>query len=92
MEKLEPHTQEVECRDIEDSSDHRHVGAAVELAHKSEEQGLSAWTPRMFRLYLVLCVAYLCGCLVSSHNAGMKRSSSNWGGIRMVTTALSWEG
>ncbi|KAJ2976852.1 hypothetical protein NQ176_g4699 [Zarea fungicola] len=63
MEKLEPHTQEVECRDIEDSSDHRHVGAAVELAHKSEEQGLSAWTPRMFRLYLVLCVAYLCGCL-----------------------------
>lgn len=38
---------------------------AVQLAHDVENQKLSPWTPRMFRLYLVLACAYLCGCLVN---------------------------
>lgn len=76
MEKSEQHNQEAEYPDIDGSSDHRDVGAAVQLAHESEEQRLSPWTPRMFRLYLVLCVAYLCGCLVSTHNAGRTCSYS----------------
>ncbi|KAM5369401.1 hypothetical protein ACJZ2D_009015 [Fusarium nematophilum] len=39
------------------------VDAAVQLAHDVETQDLSPWTPKMFRLYLVLACAYLCGCL-----------------------------
>lgn len=39
------------------------TGAAVQLAHDVETEAYSPWTPRMFRLYLVLVVAYLCGCL-----------------------------
>ena len=38
---------------------------AVQLAHDVENQKLSPWTPRMFRLYFILACAYLCGCLVS---------------------------
>ena len=41
------------------------VGTAVQLAHAAEERKSSPWTPSMFRLYLVLACAYLCGCLVS---------------------------
>lgn len=37
---------------------------AVQLAHDVENQKLSPWTPRMFRLYFILACAYLCGCLV----------------------------
>ncbi|KAH7154001.1 hypothetical protein DER46DRAFT_627941 [Fusarium sp. MPI-SDFR-AT-0072] len=36
---------------------------AVQLAHDVENQKLSPWTPRMFRLYFILACAYLCGCL-----------------------------
>ncbi|GJN81305.1 hypothetical protein PLIIFM63780_004838 [Purpureocillium lilacinum] len=39
------------------------VGTAVQLAHAAEERKSSPWTPSMFRLYLVLACAYLCGCL-----------------------------
>lgn len=38
---------------------------AVQVAHDVQTQKLSPWTPTMFRLYLVLACAYLCGCLVS---------------------------
>lgn len=37
---------------------------AVELADQLEGEKLSPWTPALFRLYLVLAAAYLCGCLV----------------------------
>ncbi|KAJ4117594.1 hypothetical protein NW768_010960 [Fusarium equiseti] len=36
---------------------------AVQVAHDVQTQKLSPWTPTMFRLYLVLACAYLCGCL-----------------------------
>jgi hypothetical protein len=39
------------------------TGAAVQLAHDADDTTYSPWSLRMFRLYLVLCVAYLCGCL-----------------------------
>ncbi|KAH7133776.1 hypothetical protein EDB81DRAFT_845236 [Dactylonectria macrodidyma] len=39
------------------------TGAAVQLAHDVETRNLSPWTKGMFRLYLVLACAYLCGCL-----------------------------
>lgn len=39
------------------------VGNAVQLAHDVGEQKYSPWTASMFRLYAVLWVAYLCGCL-----------------------------
>ncbi|ORY68655.1 general substrate transporter [Pseudomassariella vexata] len=39
------------------------VNTAVQLAHEVDDNRYSPWTPRMFRLYLVLAVAYLCGCL-----------------------------
>ncbi|CEJ80033.1 Putative General substrate transporter [[Torrubiella] hemipterigena] len=39
------------------------ANATIQLAHDSGEQKLSPWTPSMFRLYAVLAVAYLCGCL-----------------------------
>ena len=48
--------------------DHRDIvhdaGAAVQLAHEVETEKPSPWTPMMlmFRLYLVLACAYLCGC------------------------------
>lgn len=40
------------------------ANVAVQIAHDVENQKLSPWTPAMFRLYLVLACAYLCGCLV----------------------------
>ena len=39
------------------------AGAAIELAVQVEQKQYSPWTPHMFRLYLVLSCAYLCGCL-----------------------------
>ena len=39
------------------------AGTAVQLAHDLEQQQYSPWTKNMFRLYGVLCIAYLCGCL-----------------------------
>jgi hypothetical protein len=39
-------------------------GTEINDAHDVQNQKLSPWTPTMFRLYLVLACAYLCGCLV----------------------------
>lgn len=36
---------------------------AVQLAHDVDDTRYSAWSGRMFRLYLILACAYLCGCL-----------------------------
>ncbi|OAA62868.1 major facilitator superfamily transporter lactose [Niveomyces insectorum RCEF 264] len=36
---------------------------AVQLAHDADTEAYSPWTLHMFRLYLVLACAYLCGCL-----------------------------
>ncbi|KAK1757771.1 C6 zinc finger domain-containing protein [Echria macrotheca] len=36
---------------------------AVQLAHDVDDTVYSPWTPRLFRLYLVLFIAYACGCL-----------------------------
>ncbi|KAL6411941.1 hypothetical protein AUP68_04321 [Ilyonectria robusta] len=41
----------------------RDTGAAVQLAHDAQNHSVSPWTGGMFRLYLVLACAYLCGCL-----------------------------
>jgi hypothetical protein len=37
---------------------------AAELSHQLEGEKLSPWTPALFRLYVVLAAAYMCGCLV----------------------------
>ncbi|KAH6889771.1 general substrate transporter [Thelonectria olida] len=47
---------------VEDRQTHD-TGTAVQLAHDVETKKVSPWTPKMFRLYLVLGCAYLCGCL-----------------------------
>lgn len=39
------------------------VGTAVQLSHDVTEQKYSPWTKSMGRLYAVLWVGYLCGCL-----------------------------
>lgn len=39
------------------------AGTAVQIAHDTEQQNYSPWTMHMWRLYAVLWVAYLCGCL-----------------------------
>ncbi|KIM98518.1 hypothetical protein OIDMADRAFT_167318 [Oidiodendron maius Zn] len=47
-------------------ADHHEVNevvTAVQLAQDVEETKYSPWTWSMFRLYLVLACAYLCGCL-----------------------------
>jgi hypothetical protein len=40
-----------------------HAGLAVQLAHEVDETKYKPFTLSMFRLYGVLLVAYLCGCL-----------------------------
>ncbi|KAK4144466.1 general substrate transporter [Dichotomopilus funicola] len=35
----------------------------VQLAHDVDDTKYSPWSPRLFRLYLVLSLSYLCGCL-----------------------------
>ena len=45
-----------------DSIDNK-VDSIVNLAQHEAEQKYSPWTPSMWRLYGVLVVAYLCGCL-----------------------------
>lgn len=37
------------------------VDTAVHIAHETHKSKVSPWTWPMFRLYLVLGVAYLCG-------------------------------
>ena len=64
MTKERAHATEAESPYEDNVSDSQDIGSAVQLAEQAEEQRLSPWTPRMFRLYFVLCIAYLCGCLV----------------------------
>ncbi|KAG5660023.1 hypothetical protein KAF25_003545 [Fusarium avenaceum] len=47
---------------IEHGDEHHDAQVAVQLAHDTSKK-LSPWTKPMFRLYLVLACAYLCGCL-----------------------------
>jgi hypothetical protein len=39
------------------------TSTAVQLAHDVDNNVYSPWTPAMFRLYMILIIAYLCGCL-----------------------------
>jgi hypothetical protein len=36
---------------------------AIQLAHDADDSKYSPWSWRMCRLYLVLSLSYLCGCL-----------------------------
>jgi len=63
---MEQTKNEVEANHAEKTlttQDHDHIGSAVQLAHAAGEQKYSPWTMSMARLYAVLSVAYLCGCL-----------------------------
>lgn len=65
---------------------------AVQLAHEVETKKSSPWTLPMFRLYLVLTCAYLCGCLVCSPCFELVQSevlTIVFG--RTATMAPSWE-
>jgi len=42
---------------------HDEADTDVQLAHDAVDTKPSPWTKQMTRLYLVLAVAYLCGCL-----------------------------
>lgn len=46
---------------VDHHDDVQDVDIAVQLAHVAVEHTTSPWTPRLFRLYLCLAVAYLCG-------------------------------
>ncbi|KAK3300645.1 uncharacterized protein B0H64DRAFT_381381 [Chaetomium fimeti] len=41
----------------------RENDVTVQLAHDADDTVYSPWSPRMLRLYLVLSLSYLCGCL-----------------------------
>lgn len=41
----------------------RETDVAVQLAHDADDSEYSPWSWRMIRLYLVLSLSYLCGCL-----------------------------
>jgi hypothetical protein len=41
----------------------RETDVAVQLAHDVDDTKYSPWSLRMLRLYLVLSLSYLCGCL-----------------------------
>lgn len=49
---------------IEHQDDLYNVDTAVHIAHETTVEKVSPWTWPMFRLYLVLAVAYLCGCVL----------------------------
>lgn len=69
------------------------TGAAVQLAHDVQNHSVSPWTRGMFRLYLVLACAYLCGCLVcQSVNCGVIEISFTdpWLVCRTATMDPSW--
>ena len=38
-------------------------GKAIQLAHDADDTRYSPWTKGLWRLYLVLVLPYLCGCL-----------------------------
>jgi hypothetical protein len=46
---------------FDDRDELQDADAAVQLAHNVDETVYSPWTFTMFRLYLALAVAYLCG-------------------------------
>ena len=48
---------------LETSLSHNKVDDVVQLAHEVEATRDSPWTFSMWRLYAVLWIAYLCGCL-----------------------------
>jgi len=55
---------EKESTAVEHRDDKFHdTDVAVQLAHDVDETEYSPWTPRLLRLYLVLFIAYACGCL-----------------------------
>lgn len=54
------HTEEVLNPTI--TNDNK-VDDLITLAQNESSQKYSPWTPSMFRLYGVLLIAYLCGCL-----------------------------
>lgn len=41
----------------------RDADVAVQLAHDADDTKYSPWSRQMLRLYLVLSLSYLCGCL-----------------------------
>jgi hypothetical protein len=62
---------------IEHGDDNHDAQVAVQLAHDTSKK-LSPWTKPMFRLYLVLACAYLCGCLVSSQSYTSRCQRLTW--------------
>jgi hypothetical protein len=60
-EKTEIPLQEKTASNVDDGNNE--LGAAVELAHTATETKYSPFTASMWRLYGVLWVGYLCGCL-----------------------------
>jgi len=45
------------------AADHVETDVAVQLAHDVDDTKYSPWSLPMIRLYLVLSLSYLCGCL-----------------------------
>lgn len=41
----------------------RDIDLATQIAHETDNAKYSPWTWHMIRLYMILSVAYLCGCL-----------------------------
>lgn len=59
---MDPSTQE-EKRPVEQVEDLDRPETAIELAHQADDTVYTPWTGGLFRLYLVLILPYLCGCL-----------------------------
>lgn len=59
MDEKETHVDSVAHHD-----DVPDIDQVVQIAHETGEKNISPWTWPMFRLYLVLSVAYLCGYVV----------------------------
>ncbi|KAF5664813.1 lactose permease [Fusarium heterosporum] len=58
---LEPEKPDVLHRDV--TNDLAPEELATEIAHEVEKSDYSPWTASMFKLYVVLFIAYCCGCL-----------------------------
>lgn len=65
------------------------ANTAAELSQQLEGEKLSPWTPALFRLYIVLAAAYLCGCLVCTR-LKTANCDTNITSNRMDTMARSW--
>ncbi len=59
---MDPTAEEKPTATRIDSATHE-TRIAAQLAHDVNTATYSPWSPRLFRLYLVLSLAYLCGCL-----------------------------